>query len=252
MKSKRKEVSYVYLLVVFLIVSALASVVAYVNAYFTSTASKDGDLTFHNIKLEVNTTNENNSVFSATLGTVVPGDTLEFNEVSVKNTGTADVYSLINLNISITKADNSEYVINEWYNLAGEEVSVNNMTTNTTEATLVATSGSEYVSLSYKFDGNTFDNSFKNSQINATLKAVGIQSANLEPIGTITSDPLIAAYMLIESFNTPSSNLTINYAILKEQGSLSFASPTGVMEMEGTKLGVYNFAITNITSSDTA
>ena len=227
---------------------------AYVNAYFTASASKKGDLNFHTIGLTINTGNENNSVFSTTIEKIVPGQTLSFNNISVQNTESADVYVLMNFNLTIQKTDSTRYIIDTWYNLAGDEANVSDMENNTTEATEVTASNSQSLDLEYLVDGNIFDNSFKNATVNATIKAVGIQTQNLEPIGSITSDPLIAAYMLIEDFHTGSSSkMELNYATLKSAGSLSFSSAIErvVDEEAGGVYYVYNFSIQNVTASDT-
>ncbi len=116
-KSKGLE-SNIFYFILFLAFAVLCGI-GFSNSYFTAIGSTAGDVSFHNLKLEVNTPNEENSLFSTNLTTLLPGDTIEFTEVEVKNSGTADVYSLVNLNIVVSKTGQTDYVVNHWYNLSG-------------------------------------------------------------------------------------------------------------------------------------
>lgn len=116
---KAKEIGLNIFWIVLTLGIAILCAFGFSTSYFTATGNANGELKFHNILLEVNTPNEANALFSTELKTVVPGDTIEFENVSVKNSGTADIYSLVNLNIKISKAGQTDYNINQWYNLLG-------------------------------------------------------------------------------------------------------------------------------------
>lgn len=256
MKSSRKTTSYLFWLILLSVVAALGSVVAYVNAYFTATASKSGEINFHKIGLEINTNNANNTLFSADVGYVLPGDTITLDHVSVKNSGSADVYALVNFDIRIARAGYTDYVVNHWYNLAGGGCYIEDLSANTTEATELIKGDSQNLSLSYHFDRHTFDNTFKKAKATITLKAVGIQTANLESVEGITSKPLIAAYMLLEEFHVPHSTNAVDYSVFETQSVINCPTPDEKIPGENlgmdssTEFRLYNFSIANVSAND--
>ena len=117
---KNKKKNYlIYISLIFSFVALSVGIVFYVNAYFSALSTEKEDLSFANVSLQINTNNPNNNLFATTLKQIVPEDTISFSNVSVENTGEADMYTLLNLNIEITKTNNTRQKINHWYNLNG-------------------------------------------------------------------------------------------------------------------------------------
>ena len=188
-------------MILYVIITAfLASVVAYAIAYFTARANTTGDLTFANLEISLMSAGETltDAKFqSKYLTGIVPEDTLNFSTISVKNTGEADVYCLIKLNIDITKTDGSVKNIIKWYNLDAVEVSYINMPANTASASKIATGADQSTSLKYTFEGNVYDNSYKNASAKITLAAYGIQYDNIPTDSTYPTTGLYASYMIV-------------------------------------------------------
>ena len=199
-KNSKKFNYYIYFIVIFALVFLIGGITAYTTAYFTASSNASGGLNFSDISLEINSENEDGALFSADLTSVVPGDTISFDNISVNNTGDADIYSLLHLSIVISKTGQEDYTISNWYNLSGTALNVN-MASNTTKATLLEKNVPEDVALTYTFEGSSFGDTFKNSNITVTLQAVGIQAENLEQVEEITDEALIAAYLLVEDYN---------------------------------------------------
>ena len=129
----------------------------------------------------------------------MPGDTINFNTINVRNSGNADVYVLIELTYDVTTSDSINTSYTYWYNLNGDLVTHNNMLANTAGATLVATGNTQAVNLSYTFDGEVFDDSYKNASVNMTLSAYAVQAV-LPENDTYNTDALYAAYLIINDF----------------------------------------------------
>ena len=47
---------------------------------------------------------------------------LTLNNISVKNVGTADVFTLVNINIGIAREGYTDYNVDYWRNFSGEDV----------------------------------------------------------------------------------------------------------------------------------
>ena len=135
---KIKQIALIFLSVVFF---ALVSCffVMQTHSYFTSTAEKTGEITFGTIEVQLlNGESEftANSFKSKYLTGLMPGSTLNFNSVTVKNSGTHTAYVLLNLDVSIPSTDNNANKLlhyNKWFNVYGEEVNTTNMVINETK-----------------------------------------------------------------------------------------------------------------------
>ena len=245
MKNTKNKTSYLYWFILLAGIFVVANLFAYVHAYFTASASKKGDITFHDINLELTTANSNNALFTADVEGIVPGDLLDVSNVTVKNSGTADVYTLVNFNIYITREGYTDCNIDYWYNLQGSTVKVEDMEANTTKATSLAVNGTQTLNFSHRFDGAIYDNTFAKSNVSVTVRAMGIQTQNLESIGTITDSGLIAAAMLVEENYTKQASSLADYNALSSVDSLNCTTPTKIengysiysMSVENTKAG---------------
>ena len=118
MTNRRKYIPFMYLGIIAATIMIIASMVGLANAYFTSTSEKDGEINFHNVELQINSTNQNSALFSTT-SKLIPGESINFSNISVKNVGTADIYSLVNLNIYVQRAGYTATTQDLWYNLEG-------------------------------------------------------------------------------------------------------------------------------------
>lgn len=176
---------------------------SYTFSWFTSNANEQHDNSFAtlDISLQNNNTDITNTSFDSTYlsGTLVPGDTISFNTINVRNSGNADAYVLVELTYTVTTTDNTNSSYTYWYNLSGALVTDDNMLTITTGATLVEAESSQIVNISYTFDGNVFDDSYKNASVNMTLSAYAVQAV-LPENDTYNTDALYAAYLIVNDF----------------------------------------------------
>lgn len=232
------------------LVFLMGGLVAYVNAYFTASANKSGDLTFSNVELEITSTNEGGKLFSSDV-VPLPGSTLTFDNISVENAGEAEVFAIINCNIYTIRAGYTDYNVDLWYNLQGEQIDVKNMATNAVEATSIAVEGSASLDLEYTFDDSIYDNSFKGATTTVTLKAVAIQAENLEAIGDIEEDALIATYILVEENYVPKASNVADLAQLETYPAITCQTPTETFSDSGVRYNLYNFSLSNANPGDT-
>ncbi len=190
-----------YSLLAFIVVSS----VMYTLAMFTAQATVNGEIDFAN--LEVNLLNSSGATLTSSnfesgyLTTkLVPGDTVDFSTVKVKNTGEADIYCLVRLDVEITKTDSTVTTSSYWYNLSGTAVNAASMPSNTTPATHVAMGASDAIDVTFTFVGELYDNSYKGATVKFTLGAYAVQYANIPSNSTYTSTPLYAAYLIVDSY----------------------------------------------------
>lgn len=250
MNKTRKHISLLFWLIVFALVSVIGSAVAYINAYFTASSSRGGDLTFHNIELQLNSSNPEGSIFAEEIK-VIPGDTVEFSNLSVENVGTDEVFSLVNLNIYIVRSGYADYNIDIWKNLDGDDVNFYNFSQNTTGATKLAIDETKNLTLSHTFAGEIFDNSFQNVTAAVTIKAVGIQTKNLEAIDSITQDNLIASRMLVDEFGSGIASNIVDMNQFETQDVVDCSIPTQTF-FDGTyNYQLHNMDIINAQEGDT-
>jgi len=242
----------IFWIVAFAIVALLTSVVAYVSAYFTASADKSGKLVFHNIDLEVTTTNEENALFSTSIGKIVPGRTISFADVDVTNSGTASVYALLNLNIHVTRPGYTDVNFNYWYDFSNNEIDVADMLQNTIPAVEIEAGATNSPTLTHKFEGEVYNNSFIGATAKVTLRAVGVQTENLKPIGEdITDEGLIAAYMLVDEFKEDLASNIVDMNVLNTQNVLKCSSPTSTFDDgEGNIVALFNFKLINANPED--
>lgn len=183
----------------------LASIFTYSHTFswFTSSANEQNNSSFAtlDISLQNNNTDLTNTSFDTTYLTekLVPGDTINFNTINVRNSGNADAYVLIELTYDVTTADGVNTSYTYWYNLTGAIVTDDDMSTNQTGASLVAAGATQAVNLSYTFSGDIFDNSYKNASVNITLSAYAVQAV-LPENDTYNTDALYAAYLIVNDF----------------------------------------------------
>ncbi len=232
----------------------IAGVVVYTNSYFTSTSKKSGDLNFANIDLVIDSTNKNDALFSSYLPDIIPGDKLTFENISVTNSGNTDIYTVLNLNIYTTRTGYTDYQIDKWYNLYGEEINPKQMENNTVEATKVLIGDSQDLTeLSYDFDGNIYDNTFKGSQTLVTLRAVAVQADNLQPIENVEQEELIATKMLMNDFYVEKPSNIANMTQLKDEtvASITCSIPSETMVDSSVQYSVYNVGLENANAGDT-
>ena len=206
MKSGEKKFSPIIIcFIVMLLAILLASfyTYSYTFSWFTSNANEQYNNSFAtlDISLQNNNTDLTNTSFDSTYlsGTLVPGDTINFNTINVRNSGNADAYVLVELTYTVTTTDKTNSSYTYWYNLSGALVTDDNMLTNTTGATLVEAESSQIVNISYTFDGNVFDDSYKNASVNMTLSAYAVQAV-LPENDTYNTDALYAAYLIVNDF----------------------------------------------------
>lgn len=196
-----------YLIVAILLI---ASVFSATFAWFTASSNKSGELTFANISLELgqNGTKLSNSTFKTSyLNTITPGDSIDFNNISVKNTGNSAIYSLLQLNVGITAPGFEKLNFVTWYNLLGNKVNTVNLPNNTVGASLVNPNETSNVDFSYTFNGDEFDNNFKNASVEISLSACGMQSY-LPESDVYAEDSLYAVELLINEYNAVQSSYT--------------------------------------------
>ncbi len=198
MEGKTRDYKTKILTILFCLSVFVVSALNVTSAYFTSVDTRSGDVNFHTVSLEINSSNAGNVMFTQTIN-VLPGDTINFDHISVENVGSADVYSIISLEVISTKADSSIFKDTVWCNLSNSMINVENLEQNSVKATEIASGDYVDLTLTYTFDGNVYNDSFKNATSKVVLTAYCIQKDNLEQVGEIQDKGLIATYLLINN-----------------------------------------------------
>lgn len=171
-------------------------------AYFTATANKNGELTFGEISLEVQDSSANTmtdaSFLSAYVGVLEPGKLLNFDGIKIKNIGSADCYSIINLNFTATGLDGEILEYDYWYNLSGTKINVNNLENNTTTATSIAKDATVTLDLDYTIPW-ALDNNYLGATATVTLSTHAVQA---QMPSSVTNKPLYAVTLILDALNT--------------------------------------------------
>lgn len=171
-------------------------------AYFTATANKNGELTFGEISLEVQDSSANTmtdaSFLSAYVGVLEPGKLLNFDGIKIKNIGSADCYSIINLNFTATGLDGEILEYDYWYNLSGAKINVNNLENNTTTATSIAKDATVTLDLDYIIPW-ALDNNYLGATATVTLSTHAVQA---QMPSSVTNKPLYAVTLILDALNT--------------------------------------------------
>ncbi len=211
-QSRAHQTALVFLGVVLLAVLSFFTVL-YVRAYFTSTDTKSGELTFGTIEVKLL---NGESEFTASsfqtkyLTGIMPGSTLNFNSINVKNTGTHSAYVLLNLDISIPSKDGNANKLlhyNKWFNADGEEVNTTNMAINQTKPTRIASGGSVTSNIQWKVP-SIVGNDYKTSTVTVNMTVYGTQT-NLKDAVAYADHELYASYFICKNATdtTPNKNL---------------------------------------------
>ena len=127
------------------------------------------------------TTKKVNSETIRTSTRLIPGDELILN-TKIANTGTSPVYAIINFKITILKRDGSRNQVNKNYTLSGSTLTEIIGTENNYTAqafTLEASTTTNSFAVKYKFNGDVYDNSYKQASITSEVKVNAIQTTAL-------------------------------------------------------------------------
>lgn len=167
-------------------------------AFFSSSSSKSGSFVFANIELNIihssNNSTATDETFQATLPeNLTPGDTLTFNNLKIKASADSDLYTLVKLDVIVTKADTTKVTHSVWYNLEGKSLIAENINSNSLPASLVRSGESVITDFSYVFDGNVYDNSYKHANVNVKFSAYGVQT--VLPTATVSKE-MYASYLI--------------------------------------------------------
>lgn len=170
-------------------------------AYFTATANRNGELTFGEISLDVQDSSANTmtdaSFLSTYVGILEPGKLLNFDGIKIKNIGSADCYSIINLNFTATGLDGEILEYDYWYNLSGIKINVNNLENNTTTATSIAKDATATLDLDYTIPW-ALDNNYLGATATVTLTTHAVQA---QMPSSVTNKPLYAVTLILNSLN---------------------------------------------------
>jgi len=198
-QSRAKQTALVFLGAVLLAVLSFFTVLS-VRAYFTSTAEKSGELNFGTIEVKLldGTSDFTASSFQTKYLTgIMPGSTLNFNSINVKNTGTHNAYVLLNLDVSIPSKDGNASKLlhyNKWFNANGEEVNTTNMAINQTKPTLIASGASVTSNIQWKVP-SIVGNDYKTSTVTVNMTVYGSQT-NLKDAAAYADHQLYASYFI--------------------------------------------------------
>ncbi len=182
--NKKRRLSFGALLSTLFIVFVFVFSINAVYAYFSATANKEITINFSTLSLDVTNTNARGTFFTVSSNRILktlPGDKLNFAEVNVTNTGDADAYILIKIEVVITKDGQEDLEYTEWYNGGAEKIDLENIATNTIDATLLKRSGETGDSillrnLTWVLPGDDVTNNYQNASITASATAYAVQA----------------------------------------------------------------------------
>lgn len=202
--SKLKQARAYVLAFLLLIFISCVSVLS-VRAYFTAKATNSGELTFGLIEVNLldstgaNFANSGDESFQTKYVTgILPGSVISIDDAQVKNTGTHEEYVLLNFDVNIAEGTTKELHYNIWYNIAGEEVNINNFAVNSAKASLIQPNAYETTNIVWKVPGDAVDNNYKGATAKVTLTAYGVQ-ANIIDEDKYQNKDLYASYFICKN-----------------------------------------------------
>lgn len=159
-----------------LILFLLILISSQVYAWFSARARYENTPTFATLEVDItsgSTSMTDSSFTTIYLNNVYPGSTINFNSLSILNTGNEAVYAIVKLKLKFEINDNN-YVFMYYYNLDDERIDNINLGNNTASASLLNASQNDSVNLSFTLNGDEFTNDFKQTSIEVTFTALAI------------------------------------------------------------------------------
>lgn len=184
--------------------------ITYTYAYFTSRAlTRGGDTGVSKLNISMLYQNDSsNSSYkldyakgssSVRHTNLSPGDSVAIDDLRVKNTGTTQVYALLNLDVKVNKSEQIPLHYNYWYNLDGEMVNTSNYALNTANATLLSNTGStqekNVSAINFLFDGDVVGTEYAEADITIKVSIIGVQ-AQLSEASKYVSESNYASYLI--------------------------------------------------------
>lgn len=193
----------------FLLIIAMFTICA-VYAYFTSSATAEGNLYFGEISVGLfdGENNLTSSVFETKFEKIVPGDTLDLSNINVKNTGTHSAYVLMNLDITITNSEEKSLHYNIWCNIYGEEVNINDFAVNVTKPNLLLKDENAFTNIKWKVPSYAVDSNFSGATAKVALSAYASQT-NLEEAENYVDADLYASYYICKTATYTSESMDV-------------------------------------------
>ena len=227
MQDKRR-LSLSAFLSTFLIVLLFSVCINSVYAYFSASAEREFTLNFATLELDLQNSSGGSyavdSLIEKITG-VMPGDTIDFSDIHVKNTGTGDAYVLVNAIIEISKSGMPTLTYNNWYNLAGGKVKTSNFAANVVGATNLTSGKSGAFNLSWTVPGEIVTNEYQDANINVTIDAHAVQSY-LPEADVYQSESLYASYFIVNDVRAEETPNLLNLEdrIVRDFGATSNTS----------------------------
>lgn len=180
-------------------------------AYFTARAAEMTDSAATGsllIKLSTDTQAKINSTVLTGTTKLLPGDTLSI-DGTVENAGTNSFYAILQLTITVTKAasgSTAETALSAFYTIQGSTAVkiVETSGTYSAHAFVVDAANEDKTntytkafSLPHVFDGETYNNDYKNASVTYALKAVAIQNVAIESEAVATTELIRIAQTLV-------------------------------------------------------
>lgn len=222
-KRKTESKYFVVVLIVFSTLLALSFLVYGAYSYFTATATKQGEIQFATLKVNLvdktNSTTETNSSFKTKyLNTkLVPGETISIDKTLAKNEGNVPVYALVNLKATIkNSASQSNYTKtwNKWYNLDGIEVDVLHFELNTTKPTKLSAGQTKELNFSWTFGGDVVSDAYQNGSASLSLTVYGVQTS-LRDSAQYVDKECYASWFIVNSNKTATNTTMYGEPLMK-------------------------------------
>ncbi len=242
-KSRMKKVLVVFAYLLLAVITCVS--ILSVRAYFTATASRSGEISFGSIEISLLESDQSEitkeEFTSKYLTNLTPGSTINFNDITVKNTGTSDAYVLLNLDITIpasTATNNSKYDLhyNMWYNVSGNEVNSNEFVLNTVKPTTIHPNDSATTNISWTVPGDVVDNKYKTSKMTVNLSAYACQTY-LPSSDAYNDGDLYASYFIVSHAGEIAKGITYS-------GVVPYSDP---IRKVGSSLDVYDSSTQTLT-----
>ncbi len=195
--NEKRKLSLGVLLSTFVCVLLFAVTINVAYAYFSATATKEITINFHT--LEVNVAETTSGALTQQLNGALPGDTINFSDIKISNTGSADAYTLVNLGVTIAKSNQATITYNEWYNLDGTKVDTSNFAINTAGATHLSSDETKNLNLNWTIPGSVDDN-YQGSTITTKVTAHALQTY-LPDARAYVNEALYASSFIIKNQN---------------------------------------------------
>ena len=203
-----------------LFATAFLFFIYYALAFFTASAERQGTVTFGSTVLNALSYNSSTGEYETgaalnvqerNLNTqLVPGDTIDITSTRIKNNGTAEMYAVVKVTLTVKNTGVETLTYDKWCDCEGNEFDAENFAINQTGASLLTANSYKQFATSFQIPGE-LGNEYQGGKASVKLAAYGIQS-QLPNAECYVDESVYASYTIVKNLTSiqeenPAKNL---------------------------------------------